>query len=91
MEIYLSLGIAIVGGVASLITIWSKLKEKIIKMETRVSYLEQELKDHRSRSESAIDQLRSEVGQKIENLTKEFHTLSNTIERLLGKLEGNNK
>jgi uncharacterized protein YoxC len=69
------------------ITVWVKVNNTITETKTRLSIVEQDLRDHKAQSQGVVDRLREEVRNDVDKLVEKMDKMAETLNLLVGEIK----
>lgn len=85
MEISVIISFFVIAG--SGITVWVKVNNTITETKTRLSIVEQDLRDHKAQSQGVVDRLREEVRNDVDKLVEKMDKMAETLNLLVGEIK----
>ena len=89
MDISVIISLLVIAGAG--VGVWVKVNNTITETKTRLTMVEQDLRDHKAQSQSIVDRLREEVKNDIDKLAEKMDKVTETLHMLVGEVKAMRK
>lgn len=85
MDISVIISLFVLAGAG--VGVWVKVNNTITETRTRLTMVEQDLRDHKAQSQGVVDRLREEVRNDVDKLAEKMDKMAEVLNTLVGEIK----